>query len=442
MIVDQGWRDLVRDFRQDEAFWYFPHATIDPARLRDQIAVLREFDGQAWSDLTVNRRLRAEGLTTGQQAGTRMLRKALENAGFCWVDHGILRLTPAAGELIAGRDPVALIERVLWRYELSTPVNDPGPLRLFPHRALLEVLLRVGGEVTRDEFTLFIGRTRTNDVDETVRLIEAWRRLGARAQDEIVEACGDTFDRRARDAGYCMTFHRCASYLTRITDGRGRVGVKMIRGRRDEIRTRVQDHADGAEWVSYASVADCIATYGASDVTQDLVEAVDHYLDTSQFDRAVEAFRRLPAAARGGRTVEEFERSAFLERDLENHLVQHLDAIEPGLVLEGQGRQQPTTVGTMDLFARAANGDLVVIELKKVRASDKVFGQICRYMGWVARNYAPQGTVVRGYIIGSEIDQKLQYAASVVGEPIMRLKRFRRDEGAAAIWIEDPILQP
>ncbi|WP_174297456.1 endonuclease NucS domain-containing protein [Sphingomonas bacterium] len=143
------------------------------------------------------------------------------------------------------------------------------------------------------------------------------------------------------------------------------------------------------------------------------MEAVDHYLDTSQFDRAVEAFRRLPAAARGGRTIEEFERSAFLERDLENHLAQNLDAIEPGLVLEGQGRQQPTTVGTMDLFARAANGDLVVIELKKIRASDKVFGQICRYMGWVTRNYAPQGTPVRGYIIGSEIDQKLQYPAGL-----------------------------
>lgn len=440
--MDQAWRDLVRDFRRDEAFWYFPHATIDPNRLRDQIAVLQEFDGQPWSDLAVNRRLQAEGLTTGRRAGTRMLRKALDNAGFCWIDQGILRLTPMAGELVDGRDPVALIERVLWRYELSTPVNDPGPLRLFPHRALLEVLLRASGEITRDEFTLFVGRTRTNDTAETVRLIQAWRRLSAREQDEIVEACGDTFDRRARDAGYCMTFHRCASYLTRVTDPKGRVGVGLVGRRRDEIRARVQDHADGAEWVSFASVADCIAAYGASDVTQDLVEAVDHYLDTSQFDRAVEAFHRLPAAARGGRTVEEFERSAFLERDLEDHLAQHLDAIEPGLVLEGQGRQQPTTVGTMDLFARAANGDLVVIELKKVRASDKVFGQICRYMGWVAMKYAPQGATIRGYIIGSEIDQKLQYAASVVGEPTMRLKRFRKGIGAVAIWIEDLIPPP
>lgn len=440
--MDQVWRDLIRDFRRDEAFWYFPHATIDPDRLRDQIAVLQEFDGQAWSDLAVNRRLQAEGLTAGRRAGTRMLRKALDNAGFCWIDQGVLRLTPIAGELIDGRDPVALIERVLWRYELSTPVNDPGPLRLFPHRALLDVLLRLDGEVTRDEFTLFVGRIRTNDVDEAVGLIQAWRRLGARVQDEVVEACGETFGRRARDAGYCMTFHRCASYLTRVTDGKGRVGVRLIRKRRDEIRARVQDHADGAEWISYASVADCIAAYGASDVTQDLVEAVDHYLDTSQFDRAVEAFRRLPAAARGGRTIEEFERSAFLERDLENYLAQNLDIIEPGLVLEGRGRQQPTTVGTMDLFAKAANGDFVVIELKKVRASDKVFGQVCRYMGWVARKYAQQGILVRGYIIGSEIDQKLQYAASVVGEPTMRLKRFRRDEAVAAIWIEDALLQP
>lgn len=440
--MDQIWRDLVSEFRRDEAFWYFPHASIDPDRLHRQIAVFREFDGDRWSDLAVNQRLRAEKLTTGRRAGTRMLRKALDNAGFCWVDEGVLRLTPAASELLDGRDPVELMERVLWRYELSTPVNNPGPLRLFPHRALLQTLLLVGGEVTRDEFTLFVGRTLSNDVHPTVDLIQSWRELTPAAKREVVEACGRTFDRRARDAGYCMTFHASASYLERTLDANQRLGVRLMQNRRDEIRIRVEDHTAGAEWVSYATLADCVAAYGASDVTQDLVEAVDHYLDTSQFERAVEAFRRLPAAARGGRTVEEFERSAFLERDLEEHLAQHLDDIEQGLVLEGKGRQQPTTVGTMDLFARASNGDLVVIELKKVRASDKVFGQICRYMGWVKTKYAPHGTAVRGYIIGSEIDQKLQYAASVVGEPTMRLKRFRRDVGVPAIWVEDAIPPP
>ena len=439
--MDQVWRDLIRDFRLDRAFWYFPHASIDPQRLRQQVAVLNEFDGERWDDQAVNQRLRRAGLTKGDRAGTRMLRKALENAGLCWVDQGVLRLTPSCGELMEGRDPVSLLERVLWRYELSTPITPAGPLQLFPHRALLLVLLQVGGEVSRDEFTLFVGRTTSNDVRQAVAQIQAWRQLDDRSREEILQACGAVLRRRARDAGYCMTFHACASYLERVTDARQRVGVRLVQNRREEIRTRVQDHADGAEWVSYASVADCIAVYGASDVSQDLVEAVDHYLDTSQFDRAVEAFRRLPAAARGGRTVEEFEESAFLERDLEDYLALHLDAIEPGLVLEGQGRQQQTTVGTMDLFAKAANGDLVVIELKKVRASDKVFGQICRYMGWVAKKYATQGTSVRGYIIGSEIDQKLQYAACVVGDPIMRLKRFRRDDQAAAIWIEDPMLQ-
>lgn len=440
--MDQMWRDLVRDFRRDQAFWYFPHATIDPDRLREQLAVFQEFDGAPWSDLAVNQRLRAEGLTIGKRAGTRMLRKALENAGFCWVDEGVLRLTPAAGELLEGHDPVALVERVLWRYELTTPITKAGPMQLFPHRALLQILLQVGGVVTRDEFTLFVGRTPTNDVVATIAAINAWRGLGGPARNEVIQSCGGAFDRRARDAGYCMTFHACASYLERSPDANNRLGIGLIPNRHDEIRMRVQDHADGTEWVSYATVSDCIAAYGASDGTQDLVEAVDHYLDTSQFNRAVEAFRRLPSSARGGRTVEEFERSAFLERDLENYLAQNLHDIEPGLILEGRGRQQPTTVGTMDLFARAANGDLVVIELKKVRASDKVFGQICRYMGWVSMKYAPPETRVRGYIIGSEIDQKLQYAASVVGEPIMRLKRFSRDDATPAIWLEDALAQP
>jgi hypothetical protein len=209
--------------------------------------------------------------------------------------------------------------------------------------------------------------------------------------------------------------------------------------RRGEIRAKLKAQKAAMEWIEFASAADCIAAYSGTDAPPDLIEAVDHYLDTSQIEKAVDAFRRLPAVARQGKSVEQFEKEAFLEKHLEDYLAVNLGLIEQGLVPEGVGRQQQTTVGTMDLFARAPDGDLVVIELKKVRASDKVFGQICRYMGWVAQKYDGGGHVVRGYIVGSEIDPKLHYAASVVGTPTMRLKRFKREAGDANIWIEDAL---
>ena len=55
-------------------------------------------------------------------------------------------------------------------------------------------------------------------------------------------------------------------------------------------------------------------------------------------------------------------------------------------------------VGVIDILCKDNNGDFVVIELKKEKSSDKVVGQILRYMGWVKENLA-QDKDVRGIII-------------------------------------------
>ena len=107
---------------------------------------------------------------------------------------------------------------------------------------------------------------------------------------------------------------------------------------------------------------------------------------------------------------------------MEDHLEKNLEKIEAGLTLIR--RQHPTKVGPIDLFAKAKNGDLVVLELKKGRAADKVFGQICRYIGCVKSEQPKRGPAVRGYIVGRELDVKLQYAATVVPVGVVRLQTF------------------
>jgi RecB family endonuclease NucS len=67
-------------------------------------------------------------------------------------------------------------------------------------------------------------------------------------------------------------------------------------------------------------------------------------------------------------------------------------------------------VGPIDLLGRdKRTGQYVVIELKKGRSADKVFGQLSRYMGWVKKNLANGGEVV-GSIVASKIDDKLRSA--------------------------------
>jgi restriction system protein len=65
----------------------------------------------------------------------------------------------------------------------------------------------------------------------------------------------------------------------------------------------------------------------------------------------------------------------------------------------------------------------LVIELKKGRESDKVVGQILRYMGWVRDNLCREGEDVKGLIIYKDVDERLTYALGMV-QDIVQVKRY------------------
>jgi restriction system protein len=65
----------------------------------------------------------------------------------------------------------------------------------------------------------------------------------------------------------------------------------------------------------------------------------------------------------------------------------------------------------------------LVIELKKGRESDKVVGQILRYMGWVRDNLCREGEDVKGLIIYKDVDERLAYALGMV-QDIVQVKRY------------------
>ena len=81
---------------------------------------------------------------------------------------------------------------------------------------------------------------------------------------------------------------------------------------------------------------------------------------------------------------------------------------------EMSGQQYPTDTGPIDILAISKDKkELLVIELKRGRASDKVVGQIQRYMGYVKDELIEEGQVVRGMIIGFDGDTKIKRALSV-----------------------------
>jgi hypothetical protein len=104
--------------------------------------------------------------------------------------------------------------------------------------------------------------------------------------------------------------------------------------------------------------------------------------------------------------------------------LERLDQVGPGFCGHTPAgyrrRQLSTPVGRFDfLCVDRANGSLVVVELKRVRPSDRVVGQIMRYMGYAGIELAAAGQAVEGLVIAHEVDDSLRYAVSAL--PAIRL---------------------
>ncbi|MDW2981866.1 endonuclease NucS domain-containing protein [Rhodanobacter sp. KK11] len=91
---------------------------------------------------------------------------------------------------------------------------------------------------------------------------------------------------------------------------------------------------------------------------------------------------------------------------------------------EAVGQQYATDAGPIDILAVSRDRmRLLVVELKRGRASDVVVGQTLRYMGYVKEQIAEPGQTVEGAIIALEDDRKLRWALAAV--PNIRFYRYQ-----------------
>ena len=109
-----------------------------------------------------------------------------------------------------------------------------------------------------------------------------------------------------------------------------------------------------------------------------------------------------------------------LEKHLEDFLVQNWNQTPLGKKYdiykdeENSGQQFPTDTGPIDILAISKDKkEVLVVELKKGRASDAVVGQIQRYMGYVSEFVAEDNQKVRGVIIALDEDQRITFALKV-----------------------------
>jgi len=110
-----------------------------------------------------------------------------------------------------------------------------------------------------------------------------------------------------------------------------------------------------------------------------------------------------------------------LEKHLEDFLVQNWKQTELGKDFDifeedGElvGQQYQSDTGPMDILAiKKDKTQLLVVELKKGRASDAVVGQVLRYMGYVKQELAEPNQSVKGVIIALDDDTRIRRALAM-----------------------------
>ena len=195
----------------------------------------------------------------------------------------------------------------------------------------------------------------------------------------------------------------------------GRYNVGEVTGEYYYVADGELPHRRPVRWLTQ--------TIDRADMSEALRNSTGSIGTVSEISKYSEELEKLLAGFAGPTLVSTDEAvedpSAFaLERHLEDFLVQNWGQTELGkdydiFAEDGEivGQQYPTDTGPMDILAiKRDKSELLVVELKKGRASDVVVGQTLRYMGFAAQELAEPNQRVRGVIIALDDDQRIRRA--------------------------------
>ena len=268
----------------------------------------------------------------------------------------------------------------------------------------------------------FVGLDYSLNIDLTGRFPPNWRDFNAEFVPVLVEQ-NPELSRVSAGLGCGAIWVLCHEMsegdLVFTPDDDGNLIVGRITGPYTYAAGAVLPHRRPVDWTGQ--------TIAKADMSEEMWGSIRNPLSLVALEKYEEELIALldPDTHRPRITVEGEEvedPSVFaLERHLEDFLVANWQQTplasryrlfeEDG---EIAGQQFPTDTGPIDLLAVSHDGtELLVIELKKGRASDSVVGQVQRYMGYVNDALAEDHQTVRGMIIALEDDLKIKRALSV-----------------------------
>jgi len=267
----------------------------------------------------------------------------------------------------------------------------------------------------------FIGADYGIEQDLTGQLPDDWRAFNAKYIPRFLEknpgksrvgaglACG---------ALWTLSKGIRAGAIVLCPDGTGRYRIGEVNGEYRYAPGEVLPHRRSVLWRE-VPVDRTEMSQGLKRSTGATLAVVDVSVHGEEIERLIGS-DSTPKLLASDQSIEDPVEFA-LEKHLEEFLVTNWKQTSLGKEFdiyeedgEIAGQQYPSDTGPIDILAISKDRKaLLVVELKKGRASDVVVGQTLRYMGFVQHELAEPGQIVRGIIVALEDDPKLRRALSV-----------------------------
>lgn len=335
-------------------------------------------------------------------------------------------ITDAGREFLSNSDDIEIASAIflnqIKKYQLWNPTIDDKykDYKIRPYYLLIDLLLRIEGHYfSKIEYTLFITKIKSHSEKEIVdqlNLLKEFRLLDPEDQKKYVIEVNfidkKKFRKRKRTNFTSIIDSAskeidCYGYGGLIEQGKGRYVGNYVLIDTVKARDELNLFTSSMHFIEFKDKLAWIAHHGSLEGIS-IESIIEMYLDSGMsIDKIKDQLGNNQGLAN---SIED----KIYEREIEDYYIKNITKIDPNLEIvkkPAYGRQFSTHIGPIDILCiDKSSKEYVICELKRGQTSDETVGQLLRYMGWVYEHLSGSTNSVRGILIGSGFDKKIDYS--------------------------------
>lgn len=352
-------------------------------------------------------------------------------------------ITEMGHEFIDNKDDIevcsALFLHQVKKYQLWNPTIEDkyNDYKIRPYYLLLDVINRIPDKYfTKIEYALFITKIKNHsdkNINDQVALIKEFRKLDPETQRDYIAELNlldnKKFRKRKR-TNYDRLLDSAPKEIScygsggLIEQGTGRYEGSYILMSSDKVSSEIDIFLNTTKFIEFENKLDWIAHLGSKEGF-----TIEHIIEM-YLAHGISLEDIKDELKNSNSKIKETIEDKLYEKEIEDYYVRNIKEISKDIEVVRSptyGRQFSTHIGPIDILCiDKKTKEYVICELKRGQTSDETVGQLLRYMGWVKKHLELSDKNVRGILVGSEFNEKIDYSLlGIQSENIFRLiKKF------------------